>query len=417
MTWATPGRPGTISSSPQGEMSGTASSMGASGGPLRLEIVRDPAAFMALAREWNAVLAQSPQVGNPMLTHEWFRAWWEAFGEKKELLILLLRSGGRLIGIAPLMRFWASHYGAPMRLLSLITNDHTNRADFIGVERSRECVRLVLDFLRGQVGRWDMAELNFLPADSPTVDAVRDQAGQFGLVCGEKPSYRSPFITLTGSWEKFYGGLDGHFRRNMKSREKRLAALASVEFEECRDSLDRFLPEMFAVGDRSWKGKEKTAIASTPTLRRFYTRLAELTHPKGWLSLHLLRVGGKPIAFHYSLRNDGAVYLLKTEYDTGYHTFSPGHQIQKRVLQACYAGGLREFDFLGSDMPWKREWTDRVRPHVRLLLFHGSLWSRILAFLELRAKPAVKRSAVIRRLRHTTPQALHQKRKTHATQE
>jgi len=115
------------------------------------------------------------------------------------------------------------------------------------------------------------------------------------------------------------------------------------------------------------------------------------------LSLHLLRVGGKPIAFHYSLRNDRAIGLLKTEYDLAYQTYSPGHQIQKLVLESCYARGLSEFDFLGPDMEWKREWADRTRVHARLLLFRPGLRSRILAFLELDAKPALKRSRLIRR--------------------
>ncbi len=374
-------------------------------GPLRLQVIRDPAAFTRLSEEWNSLLARSPQAGNPMLTHEWFTAWWEAFGRGKELLAVLIRSGNRLVGIVPLMRFWTAYYGIPFRLLSLITNNHTNRADFILVEQTWECVSLILDFARRQTGRWDMAEFNFLPADSPTVEAVTQQASEFGFRCARRPSYESPFVPVSGDWEGFYAGLDGHFRRNMRNREKRLAGLGQIEYEEsqARESLTDLLPDIFAVGDRSWKGVEGTAVASSPTLRRFYTRLAELTHPRGGLSLHLLRVGGKPIAFHYSLRNDGGIYLLKTEYDTEYHTYSPGHQLQKRVLESCYARGLRVFDFLGPDMSWKREWTNRVRPHVRLLLFHRSVPSRAFEFLETRAKPALKRSGLIQRLRLSRP--------------
>lgn len=102
-------------------------------------------------------------------------------------------------------------------------------------------------------------------------------------------------------------------------------------------------------------------------------------------------MGGKPIAFHYSLRNARGLYLLKTEYDTEYRTYSPGHQIQRRVLERCVGEGLSEFDFLGPDMLWKRDWTDRVREHVRLLLFHGGVRSRLLHVLEAQAKPLVKR--------------------------
>ncbi len=371
-------------------------------GPLVVEVVRDLSAFLALRHDWNPLLRESPQAGNPMLTHEWFQAWLEGFGERKDLLILLLRAGERLVGIAPLMRYRSSYHGVPIRLLSLITNDHTNRADFILADRTGECLAAILRFLRAEASGWDMAELNFLPLDSPTVATFRERAGDFGLTCETKPSYESPFIPLTGDWDSFYARLDGHFRRNLRNREKRLAGLGRVEYEESQEGvrpLGVLLGEICDVGERSWKGAEKTAVASTPELRRFYTRLAALTAPAGGLSLHLLRVGGKPIAFHYSLKSDGAVYLLKTEYDTAYHPYSPGHQIQKRVLERCYAHGVREFDFLGPDMDWKREWSDRVRQHVRMLLFHRGTRSRVLALLERRIKPALKRSRLLQRVR------------------
>ncbi len=368
-------------------------------GPVEIEVVARWQGFLEMEQEWNRLWEQSPQRDNVFLSHEWFRAWWEAFGENREMLILRLVADGRLVGIAPLMRHAIRYHGLPIRLLSLITNDHTNRAEFILAERSQECVTRVLDFVSREAAEWDMAELDFVPADSPTAEALGRQAGQFGLVYGFKPSYDSLFIPLSGDWEGFYGKLDGRFRRNMKNREKRLASLGEIRYEECFEAKDGFLEEMFAVGEKSWKGTEtKTAIASTSALRRFYARLAELTGPKGRLSLHLLRVGGKPIAFHYSLRNDGAIYLLKTEYDLAYQAYSPGHQIQKHVLESCHARGLREFDFLGPDMEWKREWAACARPHVRLLLFRRGVRSRVAAFVELQAKPVLKRSRLIRRL-------------------
>lgn len=374
---------------------------------LRLDVVRDPSVFLSLSEQWNSLLTNNPQRENPFLTHEWFRAWWEAFGPGKEMLILLVKAGTRLIAIIPLMRSRIRYHGLPIRLLSMITNGHTNRADFVVAERHSECVRLALGFIRTHAADWDMAEFDFLPANSPTVAGILEHAPQFGFACAPQSSYQSPFITLSGPWDEFYASRDGHFRRNLKNREKRLTALGPVRYEECPPSLHAFLDEMFTVGDRSWKGAERSAIASTPALRQFYTRLAELAHPRGRLSIHLLRVGSTPVAFHYSLRNDGVLYLLKTEYDTAYHSYSPGHQIQKHVLQSCFQRGLRAFEFLGPDMDWKREWTNQVKPHVRLRLFHRSLRSRALALLEVRIKPSLKRSGIHTHLRMLLTRSTH----------
>jgi CelD/BcsL family acetyltransferase involved in cellulose biosynthesis len=355
--------------------------------------------FLDLRREWNDLWARSPQRGNVFLSHEWFRAWWEAFGDRRELLVLGLRSGERLVGLAPLMRYRTRYHGVPVRMLSLITNEHTNRAELILAERHRECVAQLLDYLRRRGATWDMAQFDFLPASSPTAEALREEAAGAGLAWGRKPSYHSPYIPIQGGWEGFWASRPGHFRRNMKNRERRLSALGEVRYQETGECHRPLLEEMFVVGEKSWKGtRTRTAIASTAPLRRFYTRLAELAADRGWLSLHLLRVGGRPIAFHYSLKHDGVVRLLKTEYDLEYGKYSPGHQIQARVLRGCFERGLREFDFLGPRMEWKMEWADRVREHVRLLLFHGGPRSRLLRLLELRAKPMLKRSRLVRRM-------------------
>ncbi|MGH9365216.1 MAG: GNAT family N-acetyltransferase, partial [Thermoanaerobaculia bacterium] len=155
---------------------GDAQRHGVAAEPLALGVVSHLDEFLAMEDAWNDLLEKSPQRGQPMLSHEWFRAWWEAFGSDKELFVLTLRAGDRLIGIAPLMRARVSYHGLPVRLLSLITNDHTNRADLIIAERPEACVDLVLDFARRTASCWDLAQFDFLPVESLTTRAIRARA-------------------------------------------------------------------------------------------------------------------------------------------------------------------------------------------------------------------------------------------------
>jgi len=45
---------------------------------LRLDVVEGRDAFLQLEREWNAALSRGPR-DEPMLRHEWLRAWIENF--------------------------------------------------------------------------------------------------------------------------------------------------------------------------------------------------------------------------------------------------------------------------------------------------------------------------------------------------
>ena len=94
------------------------------------------------------------------------------------------------------------------------------------------------------------------------------------------------------------------------------------------------------------------------------------------LSLTLLRLDDRLIGFHYGHVFDGVYSLVITSYDEAHREFSPGHLLTETVLEDCVARGLREFDFLGCDLPWKLDWTTTTRPHHWLFVFRKTLKGR-----------------------------------------
>ena len=60
-----------------------------------------------------------------------------------------------------------------------------------------------------------------------------------------------------------------------------------------------------------------------PTLGRFYTEVAHWAAREGLLLFAFLRVGGRPVAFDYMLRDSRSVYGLKIGYDDEYARWFP----------------------------------------------------------------------------------------------
>src|SRR5207237_529097 len=58
-------------------------------------------------------------------------------------------------------------------------------------------------------------------------------------------------------------------------------------------------------------------------------------------------------------------------YDESFHEYSPGQQLTSEAIRDSCDRGLSEFDFLGPDMEWKRDWEPALRTHSWLTIFRS----------------------------------------------
>jgi hypothetical protein len=63
------------------------------------------------------------------------------------------------------------------------------------------------------------------------------------------------------------------------------------------------------------------------------------------------------------------------------------------VIRDCIERRLRELDFLGPDMVWKRDWTDKVRAHTWLYVFRRSTFGRALCAMKFQWIPIAREAA------------------------
>lgn len=308
----------------------------------------------SLAPDWEE-LADRTQAA-PWLRPGWISAWWSAFGRGR-LAILALRRDGRLVGLLPLVR----RRGA---LLSP-TNWHTPA--FGPLAEDEEAERSLAEIALADPPR--RLSLGFLPPGT-ALGALQAEAARKECRVLARTLQRSPYVALDGDWEGYLDRLDGKFLRELRRRRRRLDERGGLELDVVTEPerVDAALEESFAVELASWKGSAGTAIGSRPETRRFYSDVARWAAARGSLRLGFLRAGGAPVAFQLGVEDGGAYYLLKTGYDPAFHEHGPGVLIVYEMLARAFESGLASYEFLGSDAPWKRAWTDSTRP---LLLFQA----------------------------------------------
>ncbi|MET7284464.1 GNAT family N-acetyltransferase [Streptomyces sp. NPDC005573] len=74
----------------------------ASGDGLVTELVTDERAFAALAPSWGRLYKRCA-AATPFQSHAWLHSWWQSYGGRRRLRLLLVRRGRELVAAAPLM--------------------------------------------------------------------------------------------------------------------------------------------------------------------------------------------------------------------------------------------------------------------------------------------------------------------------
>lgn len=357
-------------------------------GALTVTEVNDRAEFAALEAEWNALVARTGE--QLFYRHEFIRVWIDNFAAGARLRILTARDpSGALVAALPLVEERVRIYGVKVRQLSAAANPHSCRFDLIAEDPERAAAAL-LDHLEADPS-WDVLKLTDVP-EGGRAFALLERAQKAGAPTGTWLSLQSPYIPLPETFEALAGRLQAKFKANVRRRRKKLEEKGKVTFEKVTSgaALDARLEEGFDLEQSGWKGHNGTAMGQHRSTRGFYTELARTAANLGALSLYYLRLDGRAVAFHYGLTFAGRYLLLKPGYDEALKECSPGQLLMEEVLKDLSGSGLQEFDFLGPDMVWKRDWTDRVRAHTWLFIFRRTWKGRLLRAAKFQWVPAVK---------------------------
>jgi CelD/BcsL family acetyltransferase involved in cellulose biosynthesis len=341
--------------------------------------------FARLENEWNELAKRA----SPFSQHRFLRIWIDNFAPRARLRILLARDHGALVGALPLMEE-TGFLGLPLRQWVSTANPHSCRFDLLAKDPLSVSAAF-LSYLAVSDG-WDVLRINDIPEGGGGWH-IQELAKAAQLPVGIWESLRSPYLPLPSAYSTLEQGLHGKFRSNLRRRRRRLAERGEVIVERVTGGpeLEARLEEGFELERAGWKGDRGTAIAQDGATRGFYSELARCAAYAGELSLFFLRLNGRAVAFQYGLLINRRYHLLKPAYDEELSECSPGQLLMEEVLKDCIERGAEEFDFLGPDMPWKRDWTSQVRPHHWLFVFRNNPVGRGLRRAKFDWVPTLKR--------------------------
>lgn len=298
--------------------------------------------FKSLSDDWKNLQAKS-QNGSIFTSLEWSQVWWQQFGSDYSLSLASVKNGGRIIGIAPLLRNndVASFIGG---------TDVCDYLDFV-VETGEEesfFTALLENLPVSGITRLDLAHVR---PESLVLKKLASIAEIRGLEVSLIQEETSSELDLPATWDEYLQLLNGKQRHELKRKLRRLDELGEINYrttsEAHPDDLDIFL-RLFRDSRR-----DKAAFL-TAKIESFFRSLADAMAEINVLRLNILELDSKPVAVTMCFDYKNDTYLYNSGYDPEYRWLSAGLISKALCIKDSIHRGRRRFDFLKGNEQYKQ---------------------------------------------------------------
>jgi CelD/BcsL family acetyltransferase involved in cellulose biosynthesis len=343
-----------------------------------VEVVNTEKRFEEIREDWTELLAHSSS-NCIFLTWEWLYTWWKHFAEKgrshqgKKLHVLVIRSGGDLIAIAPL----ASPSTTLIRLVHIRTLEFLGTgsvgSDYLDIIARRgkedEAMDILADyFLREQF----VLDLKQLVKNRSLALQLAVRLQQHRWKRSEIHTNICPFIDLAGhTWQSFQAGLGPKHRYNFHRRLKNLYRKFDASFEcvVSEDQRSAALVTLVALHNKRMQERGGSDGLHSPELVGFHEELTRLALAQGWLRLFVLTLNDDKVAALYGFMYGKTFYFYQSGFDPRYSPYSVGLVTMGLAIEAAIEDGCEEFDLLHGDEKYKFLWAKKQRDLVRMELY------------------------------------------------
>jgi CelD/BcsL family acetyltransferase involved in cellulose biosynthesis len=353
-------------------------------------------AFEALGPEWDALAGR---FGRALLRHDWFLSCAEALHDERDLHVVTVRAGGRLVAAAPLVLVRQGWVPRLQLLGASVLHEPS------GVLYEDEAALRALGAALAALGR--PLVLQRLEAGGPVPAVLRGALGRFGVTVA-RATEPAAGVAIRGTWADYERGLSSQITGNLRRQRARAAKLGPVTTEVLTPGaadVDELLEVVVAIEGSGWKGRNGSALRCRPELRDFFVRYGRRAARAGRLRIALLRIGDRVAAVELAVEDFERWWQLKIGYADELRPFYPGLQLTADVVRRAFEHRLQSYEFLGAAAEWEARWHPDVRPFELCVAYPTTVSGGLAladdacraAFRRLRAVAQARLAALVRR--------------------
>jgi CelD/BcsL family acetyltransferase involved in cellulose biosynthesis len=344
--------------------------------------------FQGIRDEWNSLVTHDPN-GSIFDTWEWLSSFWKTHEKSisAKPLILVYRSNGELKGAAPLrlmghrIRFFGLRTVAveflaqgPSDYNTILISPDCNKRDFF---------QMLRDYMANSSLQWDRINLGNIAGDPVASSLLYN----LGIRFYPTPLSGTPYVSLPKDWESYNQSLGKNLRRNIKRRRRQLETDYAVDFRVYDNPTDEDIADFLDLHTQRMRQSARSGILADAGALNFHMEFARLASKQGWIRLHVIKVGAKPIASLYGFVFKGRFCFYNQGFDPVFSKYSPLLQLTAESIRHSIAQSLHEYDFLRGTEAYKFDWTQDVRDYHSLELVNRKPSSVMKRLVELGADP------------------------------
>ncbi len=361
---------------------------------LRVSIVDTEKEFRELGETWNRLAWRAGC--SVFFQHEWFDAAWAWRKEGSSLFVLLAWEGNEPVGILPLMRVREKGSFPALRSLEFLAVPDTQFCDLIAVpeDRSRVAGAFCAE-LHKRRKEWDRLVLRYLDGTGAVLNEVRAGLAARQYACDVKTQGPNLFVKLEPSWDAYYSTRSRSLKKanNLAANRLKKTGEITVQWINPENSgetaIHGALEQVIDISRRSWKQETGNSL-DQPGPRGFIQTLTAHAARRGWLSVWLLSVDGKPLAMEYQLLDAGNVYALRADFDAECEEISPGSHLMRTLLETLFGRNLRRYYMGPGNNAYKTRWTEDGDT-LHQMVVYGHTWrGRFTRFVDDMLKPLAR---------------------------
>jgi len=221
---------------------------------------------------------------------------------------------------------------------------------------------------------WDVVDLRRLRCGDPAADALAAAFGRReideGWTLNVEREDVCPVVRIPDGvdFEAYLSTLDKKSRHEIRRKMRRAESVGTVALIPADDPIAD-LEDFIALHQAKW-GSDGL-FPPTPggeMSRVFIRRWFEESGPDGPVRLRFVTVGGRRVAAGITVRDDDREMFYNAGADPDARDLSPGILFIAEAIRAAIRDGIRQFDFLRGDEPYKYDWGSADEPIQRLLV-------------------------------------------------